>query len=72
MRKVFKLEDLCCANCAAKIQDSIAKLDGVNNVSVNFLTQKFTLDAEDDKFAAAFEESKKIFKKIEPDCEILA
>ena len=71
MRKVFKLEDLCCANCAAKIQDQISKLDGVADVSVNFLTQKFTLNAEDDKFDAAFKESVKIFNKIEPDGTIL-
>ena len=71
MRKVFKLEDLCCANCAAKIQDQISKLDGVTDASVNFLTQKFTLNAEDDKFDAAFKESVKIFNKIEPDCTIL-
>ena len=55
MRKTYKLEDLCCANCAAKIQDGIAKIDGVQKASVNFLTQKFTLVAEDDKFEAALQ-----------------
>ena len=71
MRKVYKLEDLCCANCAAKIQDAIAKIPGVNKASVNFLTQKFTLDAEDDSFESAFAQAKDVFKKIEPDCTIL-
>lgn len=71
MRKVFKLEDLCCANCAAKIQDEITKLDGVNTASVNFLTQKFTLNAEDEKFDQVLQQSIKIFKKIEPDCIVL-
>jgi copper chaperone CopZ len=71
MRKVFRLEDLCCANCAQKIQDRISKLDGVNSCSVNFLTQKFTLDTSDSRFDAAFAESKKIFKSVEPDCTII-
>ena len=71
MRKTYKLEDLCCANCAAKIQDGIAKIDGMQKASVNFLTQKFTLVAEDDKVEAALEESLRIFKKIEPDCTVI-
>ena len=71
MRKTYKLEDLCCANCAAKIQDGIAKIDGVQKASVNFLTQKFTLVAEDDKFEADLKESLRIFKKIEPDCTVI-
>ena len=72
MRKTYKLEDLCCANCAAQIQDAVSKLDGVNSASVNFLTEKFTLDADDARFDEIFAQSKKIFKKIEPDCEILS
>lgn len=71
MRKVFRLQDLCCANCAAQIQDRISRLDGVNQVSVNFLTQKFTLDAQDDSFQTVLSQSEKIFAKIEPDCTIL-
>ena len=50
MKKVFKLEDLDCANCAAKMEAALQKLDGVNAVSVNFLTQKLTLEAEDGRF----------------------
>ena len=72
MRKTYKLEDLCCANCAAQIQDAVELGDGVNSASVNFLTEKFTLDADDARFDEIFAQSKKIFKKIEPDCEILA
>ncbi len=72
MRKVFKLEDLCCANCAQNIQDKISKLDGVNSCSVNFLTQKFTLDTTNDRFDEIFAESKRIFKSIEPDCTIIS
>ena len=50
MKKKFKLQDLDCANCAAKMEDAIKKLDGVNDASVSFLTQKLTLDADDERF----------------------
>lgn len=72
MKKIIKLQDLDCANCAAKIEDAIAKLDGVTGVRVNFLGQKMTLDAQDEKFDSILAEAKKIAKKIEPDMVILA
>ena len=70
MKKVFKLIDLDCAHCAQKMQDGIAKLDGVNKVEVNVLTQKLTLDADDARFDEIVKEAVKVCKKIEPDCTI--
>ena len=70
MRKVFKLQDLDCANCAAKMEAAIKKLDGVNDASVSFLSQKMTIDAEDDKFDEIVKQAVKVCKKVEPDCEI--
>ena len=72
MKKTYKLEGEICGNCAAKIQDRISKLPGVNEAKVNFLTLKFTLDAADDQFDALLAQSIKIFADIEPDCEVLA
>ena len=43
MKKVFKLQDLDCANCARKMEDAIKKIDGVQDASVSFMTQKMTL-----------------------------
>ena len=71
MRKVFKLDGELCANCAGKIKSAIEKLDGVNSASVNAMTYKFTLDADDDKFDAALKQSVKLFSDIEPDCEVI-
>ena len=71
MKKVFEIEDLCCANCAAKIEKAISKLDGVRDVTVSFLAQKIILDAEDEKFSEIVKEMVKIAKKTEPDMEIL-
>ena len=72
MRKAIKLDGEICANCAGKIQDKISKMDGVNSASVNAMTMKFTLDADDDKFDSIVAESVKVFNDIEPDCEVLA
>ena len=72
MRKVYKLDGELCANCAGKIKNAIEKIDGVNSVSVNAMTYKFTLDAADDKFEDVLEQSIKLFADIEPDCEVLA
>lgn len=71
MRKTYKLEDLCCANCAAEIQEKCGRVAGVEKASVNFLTQKFTLVADDQQFDAALDACLKIFKKVEPDCTVL-
>lgn len=71
MKKKYVLTDLCCANCALKIEEGIRKIPGVNEVSVSFITSKMMLDAEDESFDCVFEEAVKIVKKIEPDCEVL-
>ena len=71
MKKKFKLEDLDCASCAAKMEDAIKKLDGVNDASVSFLTQKLTLDADDARFEEILEQAVKVGRRVEPDCKIL-
>ena len=71
MKKTFKLQDLDCANCAAKMEDAIKKLDGVNNATVSFMTQKLTLDADDAKFDTILQQAVKVCKKVEPDCTII-
>jgi copper chaperone CopZ len=71
MKKVFKLEELDCAHCAAKMQTAIAKIDGVKSVSVNFLMQKLTLEADDAAFDEIVKKAQKAIKKIEPDCKIV-
>ena len=70
MRKVFKLQDLECANCAAKMEDAIRKIDGVNTASMSFMTQKLVIDADPEKLDAILDEAEKICHKIEPDMVI--
>ena len=69
MKKKFKCE-IDCANCAAQVEEAIRKMDGVTDVKVNFMTQKMTFEAEDERFDELVAEAVKIGKKIEPDFEV--
>ena len=71
MKKNFKLQDLDCANCAAKMEERIKNIPGVNDASVSFMTQKMTLDADENRFEEILDEVVKVCAKVEPDCVIL-
>ena len=67
MKKTIKLQDLDCANCAAKIENAISQIDGVDSVKVNFMTQKMIFEAADDKFEELLSQAQKVANKIEKD-----
>ena len=71
MKKVFKLEDLDCANCAAKMERAVEKIDGVTSVTISFMAQKMTIEADDARFDNIMKEVVKTCKKVEPDCRII-
>lgn len=71
MKKTFKLDELDCANCGAKMQDAIGKIEGVNSVKVNFMAQKLTIDADDARFDAIMDEAQRVCHNFEPDCDIV-
>ena len=72
MKKTYKLENLDCANCAAKMETAIKKIDGVADCSISFMTQKMTIKAPDGTdFDALMDKVVKLCKKVEPDCEIV-
>lgn len=68
MEKIFILDGLDCANCAAKIEEAISKIDGVENVSVSFMTQRMTFEIENEE---KLKEIKDLIKKIESDVDII-
>ena len=70
MKRAFKLENLDCANCAAKMEAQIQKLEGVASASINFMSQRLILEAADDQFDEILQQAKKVIKKIEPDCTV--
>ena len=70
MKKRFSLTDLDCANCAAKMEVAIKKIDGVKDASVSFMTQKMTVEADDARFDEIMDQVVAACRKVEPDCEI--
>lgn len=71
MKKKFKMQDLDCANCAAKMEEAIKKIDGVQDASVSFMMQKLTIEAEESRMDEIMEQVVAVCKKVEPDCKIL-
>lgn len=71
MKKKFKMEELDCANCAAKMEEGIRKIEGVNEVSISFLAQKLIIDADDNRFDEIMKEAQAICSKVDANCKIL-
>ena len=70
MKKIFKIENIDFANCAAKIENEIKKIDGVNDCSVSFFAEKLIIDACEEKFDEIMKSAIKVARKVESDCEI--
>ncbi len=70
MKKVFQVEDLDCANCAAKMERAIAKIEGVQSVSVNFMGQKIVMELDESCYDEIVSQMVAACKKVEPDCRI--
>ena len=71
MKKTFRLEELDCANCAAKMERKIKKLKGVDNVEISFMAQKMTIEAADEIFDDVVADAAKLISKVEPDCKVI-
>ena len=71
MQKVFRLEGLDCAHCAAKIEERVSKLEGVKSVVINFMTTKMTLESIDENIGEVVEKVKKLINEIEPDVNMV-
>ena len=69
MKKRYKFE-VDCANCAAKVEEAVKKIDGVNDATVSLMAQKRVLDADDARFDEILQEVIAVAKKVEPDCEL--
>ena len=70
MKKTFKLVELDCANCAAKMERAIAKIEGVIYVNISFMTQKITIEANDEVFNEVLEKADAACKKVDRNCHI--
>lgn len=71
MKKIYRMKDLDCANCAAKMERAIQKIDGVSFAEVSFMAQRLTLECDETKLPQILEQVKKCVAKVEPDCKVL-
>lgn len=69
MKKTVKIV-IDCANCAAELERALEKIEGVNEVSINFITQKMIIDIDDNNYQEIVKKIEKTKRKVEPDCEI--
>lgn len=68
MKKTYKLNEIDCANCAAKLEKKISAIKGVNEANVNFITQRLIVEVESE---SVLDEVKAVCKRFEPDMEII-
>lgn len=71
MKKVYRLEELDCANCAAKMERAINELPGVEKATVNFMAQKLVLTAEESRYQEILQKVEEAIRRVEPDCRII-
>lgn len=71
MKKTFQMENLDCANCAAKMEKAILKIDGVQSATVSFFAQKLVLEAEDEKWESVIKAACEAIRRVDSDCRIL-
>ncbi|MBR3767790.1 MAG: cation transporter [Clostridia bacterium] len=71
MKKTFKLEDLDCPNCAAKLEKAISEIEGVRKASVSFIAQKMIIELDEGDLAAVIKAIPAVAKKAVPDCTVI-
>ena len=71
MKKVYQLEGLDCANCAAKLERAIGEIEGVSAASISFMTPRMTIETQEDQLAGVMKMVKKTIRKVEPDCTLV-
>lgn len=71
VRKIFEMDGVDCAHCAAKMEESIRLLDGVTYVNISFMAQRMTLEAEEESFDTILKKAVKLCRKVDPDCSVI-
>ena len=71
MKKTFKIENLDCAHCAAKMEELIKAIDGVEAAAVSFIKSAAVITAPDDFFEDIVAKAAKEIKRVDPDAELV-
>ena len=70
MKNKFKIKGIDCANCAAKLESTIQKIEGVEDASISFMTERLVIECKEEEKQEVMEKVKKVVKKEEPDATI--
>lgn len=71
MKKTFKIEELDCPNCAAKLEKAISEIPGVKKASVSFIAGKMIIEADEGDFDGITEKIPSVAKKTIPECTVI-
>ena len=71
MKKTFAMNNLDCANCAAKMEKAILKIDGVKSATVSFFAQKLVLEAEDEKWESVVKAACEAVRRVDADSSVI-
>ncbi len=71
MKRNFKLDNLDCAHCAAKMEESINKIEGVKHATVSFMLARLTIDADDARFEEIMDAAQKAVSGVNRACKII-
>ena len=72
MKRIYDLENLDCANCAAKMEEKIKKIEGVTAANVSFFAQKLVLEGDEARWNKILEETARAITSVDSDCKLLA
>lgn len=70
MKITFKIKGIDCANCAAQLENAISKVEGVQGVSISFMSERMVIEYNDKSKDEIMKNIKKVIKREEPDATI--
>lgn len=70
MKNKFKIKGLDCANCAAKLEEEIQKIEGVNGASISFMSERLVIECDENEKQEVMDKVNNVIKKEEPDVTI--
>ena len=70
MKYKFKIKGLDCANCAAELEREIGKVEGITEVTISFMSERLTIECDEENKEEIMKKVQKVIKKEEPECTI--
>ena len=70
MKKTYELKGLDCANCAAKMEEKVNKIKGVESASISFMTGRMVIEYNEENIEEIMKQVKKAIKREEPDVKL--